>query len=214
MHRYLSVGLVGLASLVAQAGLAETSVQPSFSCDKAESDAELAVCSDDQLAALDLELARLYGLARDGAHMTSDRLANLKATQRGWIKGRDECWKEPDNIPGCVAANYTMRIDELRTGYGDARTKDGDGISIGPLAYRCEGLDALVSAVLVQTDPQYVSLRWRDTWIVAKQTPAASGAKFLTETYDGPAAFWMKGDQAMLTPPGQSELTCVQEDIG
>lgn len=214
MRDYLLGGLVGGFSVVAQVGFAETAVAPSFSCDKAESDAEMAVCSDDQLATLDLELARLYGLAVAGPNMNSGRLANLKATQRGWIKGRDECWKEPDNIPGCVAANYTMRIDEVRTGYGDARTQDDAGISIGPLAYRCVGLDALVSVVLVQSDPQMVSLRWRENWIVGTQTPTASGAKFTAETYDGAAEFWMKGDQAMLTPPGQSELTCVQEETG
>jgi len=37
----------------------------------------------------------------------------LKAEQRGWIKGRDDCWKS-DEMRGCVKREYRYRIDALR----------------------------------------------------------------------------------------------------
>lgn len=213
MRKLVLGSLMGSVGLIAQAGFADTAAVPSFSCEAAESDAEKAICSDPQLAALDVELARLYGLAVSGPTMEDARLATLKATQRGWLKGRDDCWKEPDHFAGCLAAQYTMRIDELRSGYADARAQDDAGRSLGPLAYRCDGLDALVSLVLVQSDPQTISLRWRDVWVTATQTPAASGAKFIADG-DSPTLFWMKGNTALFSPSGDAAVSCVQEDVG
>ena len=37
----------------------------------------------------------------------------LKAEQRGWIKGRNDCWKS-DDMRGCVANEYRYRINELK----------------------------------------------------------------------------------------------------
>ena len=36
----------------------------------------------------------------------------LRAMQRGWISGRDECWKEPD-LGACVEKRYLQREAEL-----------------------------------------------------------------------------------------------------
>ena len=58
---------------------------PSFDCAKADSSAEEAICASDALAELDIELARLYRLAVKDDTLGADRLAELKAMQRGWI---------------------------------------------------------------------------------------------------------------------------------
>jgi uncharacterized protein len=41
----------------------------------------------------------------------------LKAHQRGWIKGRNECWKADDEKK-CMADEYRLRIKELKEKYG------------------------------------------------------------------------------------------------
>ena len=42
----------------------------------------------------------------------------LKAEQRGWIKGRNECWKEKDDEPACIARSYSERMTELHNKWG------------------------------------------------------------------------------------------------
>lgn len=197
-------------------GTASTSdrIAPSFDCAKASTSAEEAVCEDPHLARLDLELARLYRLAVRGPNMTPDRLDDLKASQRGWVKGRDACWKAEIGLDRCIEDSYVMRIDDIRTGYGDARAEDSEGISVGPLAYACDGLDALVSFVAVNADPSMVSLRWRDVWLVGTAQPAGSGVRYEDQTADGTFSFWIKGNDAQLTRPGQPDLACKVDDIG
>ena len=68
--------------------------KPSFDCAKTDGAAAEQVCEDKELAALDQELTRLFALAKNG--LTASRRKELIATQRGWIKGRDECWKGRD----------------------------------------------------------------------------------------------------------------------
>jgi uncharacterized protein len=84
-------------------------VAPSFDCAKAESEAEKMVCTDYALAALDNRLAEVYAaeLAKSGASK------DLAATQRGWVKGRDDCWKADDRKL-CVEEQYRTRIAELQ----------------------------------------------------------------------------------------------------
>jgi uncharacterized protein len=40
----------------------------------------------------------------------------LKAEQRGWVKGKAECWKEQDK-KACASELYTLRIAELQARY-------------------------------------------------------------------------------------------------
>ena len=84
-------------------------VSPSFDCAKAGSEAEKLVCADNALAALDARLAEVYAaeLAKPGASK------DLAAMQRGWVKGRDDCWKADDNRV-CVEESYRTRIAELQ----------------------------------------------------------------------------------------------------
>ncbi len=84
---------------------------PSFDCAKASGDVEKLICSDDGLAELDRSLAELYAVVLNNTPPGEQKL--LKAEQRGWIKGRDDCWKS-DDLRDCVANEYRLRIDELK----------------------------------------------------------------------------------------------------
>ena len=93
------------------AGAGALAATPSFDCAKASSDAEKLICSDAELAGLDRSLAELYGTLLK--HTPASEQKMLKAEQRGWVKGRDECWKS-DDLRGCVASEYRTRINELK----------------------------------------------------------------------------------------------------
>ncbi|WP_297524942.1 lysozyme inhibitor LprI family protein [Sulfurovum sp.] len=94
---------------------------PSFDCSKVKKDSsEGVICSSDKLMDLDRELASVYRKALAKAS-TGDR---LKAEQRGWIKGRNDCWKAKDEKQ-CMIGEYKVRIKELKEKYqlsGDSST--------------------------------------------------------------------------------------------
>lgn len=197
--------VLGILALLAQGALA---ADPSFDCAKAESSAEEAVCASDGLASMDRELARLYLLAVSEPDLSEDRLRELKGTQRGWIKGRDDCWKSSLGLEACVAAEYAFRIMDIRTGYAVSRTVDG--ASDGPYPYVCEGLDAVLSAVFVTTSEPMVALRWQQNAIALPQEPAASGARYAAQGYE----FWISGSEAMLTTPERGRMGCKRDSMG
>lgn len=186
-------------------------LEPSFDCSKSDSDVEDAICQSDDLAELDLELTRLYGLARKGPNL-GNRKAELASAQKSWVASRNECWKSSLGIDVCTANAYAFRIAELREGYADARAEDG--ASDGPYAYRCDGLDALVGATFVQTSSPRVVLSWLDQGMVLPLVEAGSGSKFASDIWDGgDALFWTKGEEAFFAAPGGPELTCLQTPL-
>lgn len=186
---------------------------PTFDCTKTESDIEDMVCKSAEFSAMDRELARLYGLAEKTSGMDPARLNELKATQRGWIKGRNECWKASDKQQ-CVMTSYAMRIHELRQGYANARSADGAGKSMGPVALACKGLDFGISATFVQTDPGAVYLEWKDSSLALAHVQSGSGAKYEGKWDDKTATLFTQGEEAMLTLPGEPERSCAIEEIG
>lgn len=186
---------------------------PSFDCARADGQAQELVCNDANLAAMDRELARVYALASKDSGLTPQSANELKAMQRGWAKGRDECWKGED-LRQCVMTSYAMRIHELRQGSDNARTDSPDAMSVGPVAFACDGLDALISATFINTDPGAVYLAWRDMSMALDHVPSGSGAKY-EGRWDGQTwTLWTKGPEATFTMPGKGDLTCRQEEIG
>lgn len=184
---------------------------PSFDCAKAQSSAEEAVCANPDLAMLDVETARLYRLALSG--VSGARADELKAMQRGWIKGRDECWKSSLGLNTCIAAEYALRIFDLRTGYASSRAEEG--ASTGPKVLDCDSFDAAIGVVFINASSPMVALKWRDVAIALPQVPSGSGAKYESNVYaDGPTSLFTKGDEALFTPPGGTQLTCRIEEIG
>ena len=188
-------------------GFPALAAEPSFDCAKAEGSAEQLVCDDQQLAALDRELARLFGLAAKGPHMDDERLKELRAYQRGWIKGRNDCWKA-DDLRACVQNSYGERIFELRQGYFDARQEDDDGLSSGPLALECQGLEAVIGATFIQAPEPLAVLVWRDRKVTLAQSKAASGGRYQGRSFDGDYGFWIKGEEARFTMPEGEPLNC------
>jgi len=100
-NRLLLLAFAGTALLYAN--------QPSFDCSKVKKEScESIICSSDELMALDREMANAYRQAKTRAKKPDQ----LKAMQRGWIKGRNECWKEEDKV-SYMADLYRQRIAEL-----------------------------------------------------------------------------------------------------
>jgi len=99
-----------ITALVVTTGYAN---QPSFDCGKVKKDSsEGVICSSDALMNLDRELAAVYKKALAKASKSD----MLKAEQRGWIKGRNECWKAEDEEK-CMVNEYNGRIKELKEKY-------------------------------------------------------------------------------------------------
>lgn len=201
------IPLLGLSSLLVLLVSPAQAVSPSFNCAKAQSSAEKLVCSDEQLAQLDRETARLYGLAIKGSQVSGERKKHLKAYQRGWIKGRDECWKEPEQ-KACVRDSYAIRIYELRQGYADARSQDAKGISKGLLALECDGFDAGIGIAFIASDPSVAVLGWKDQKVALEQAVSASGTKYAGKSFDGSYNLWTKGNEATFEMPGKKNLKC------
>lgn len=108
--------LSALAMLLMMPGISAAQDGPAFDCTRAESSAEKLVCADPALAALDRRLADRFAAALATAESLdagAEAAANtLRATQRGWIKGRDDCWKATD-LRDCIESAYLQREAEL-----------------------------------------------------------------------------------------------------
>lgn len=143
---------------------------PSYSCDKVKPGSiEAMICEDTELSALDLKLSGVYAAASKKA--ADERPPQLKAEQRGWIKGRDECWKSDDK-GGCVRDAYRRRIAELQARY---RLVPADG----PVHYACDGDPAVeVIATFFQTEPRTLIAERGDGVSLMYLQPSGSGAKY------------------------------------
>lgn len=99
---------------------------PAFDCSNAEHEIEVLVCGNTALAALDRRLARVYEqavTALKGVADGDDALKHLNAEQRGWVEGRNECWKALDRIE-CVRDKYVARTARLQARYPLAQGRD------------------------------------------------------------------------------------------
>lgn len=77
--------------------------KPSFDCDKASTNAEKIVCSDDELARLDNELANAYKNALNSLDNASKK--QLTNEQKSWLKTYNQCTDKE-----CVKYHLQMRI--------------------------------------------------------------------------------------------------------
>ena len=174
---------------------------PAFDCAKASGEIETLICQDADLAALDRELAEVYAASirkLQGVADEQDAVKSLKTYQRGWIKGRNDCWKAEDKRR-CAEDMYRMRIAELQARYGLVNGND-------PVFYVCSGNPAdEIVATFYPTDPQAVRLERGDSQIIALQTRAASGARYEA---DFGILFWEKGGEAQVEWPQGTKFTC------
>ena len=84
-------------------------IRASFDCTTPGNTAERIVCSDTQLAALDVKMAQMY---QQGLRSVSDPNA-FRGEQQVWLSQRDGCTDKP-----CLAASYDERIKELERWIG------------------------------------------------------------------------------------------------
>ena len=184
---------VSLIGITAHAG------GPSFDCSKVEAGSiEEIVCKDENLTALDLKMAEVYKEASKKA--ANEHPPVLKAEQRGWIKGRDECWKSDDKKK-CVEDSYTLRIAELQARY---RLVAGDG----PFFYVCDDNPAKeIVITFFKTELPTLIAEFGDSVSLMYLQPSGSGSKYQGRNESA----WIKGKEAMITwGYGSPEMSCKQ----
>lgn len=198
-HADMRLPVVSAALVVAAlpVALPVAAAGPSFDCGRAEAGSiETQVCASPELAALDRQLAEVYAAAR--AKAKNEHPPTLAAEQRGWIKGRNDCWKADDK-PTCVRDAYRLRIAELQARY---RLLPGRG----PVFYVCDGQPANeVVATFFATDPPSAVVERGDRTSMMFLQPAASGARYA----GGNGSLWEHQGQARVVwGHGAPEMTC------
>ena len=159
-----------LAALLALAVVQVEAAGPSFPCNKTFSGSiEERICRDAGLSALDLHLAEVYAAAERKAD--NEHPPFLRAEQRGWIKGRNDCWKSKD-VRLCVEDAYRLRITELQARYRLVE-------ALGPFRFACDGSAANELVVThFRTDPPSLIAERGDETSLMRQVPAASGTRY------------------------------------
>ena len=188
-------------TLLASPALAQSG--PAFDCSKAEHEIETLICQDEELAAKDRKLAEVYSEAikvMEGVDAGGpEAIQELKTFQRGWIGGRNDCWKAEDKRQ-CTADIYDRRIAELQAEY--FLVEGGE-----PVFYTCNGNPAdEIVATFIPTEPPSVRLERGDTTKVGILSPAASGSRY---DADFGVFFWVQGDEAQVAWPQENEFNCV-----
>ena len=166
---------------------------PSFDCAAVEKDIEKLVCADPALSALDRQLDGAFkaAMAAEGA----DRNL-LVATQRGWIKGRDDCWKDTDP-PRCVLESYKTQLVQLQLDSGKVLVPT-------PVEYLCDDNSKPLTAVFYnELDPKAAVITWGKDQAIAFPQPSASGARYGREGLD----FWEHQGEVKLDFWG-TKLSC------
>lgn len=178
----------------ATGSFAQTS--PSFDCTKPEKGSiEQMVCQDVELSALDNKMAQVYAEATQKA--VDEHPPMLKAEQRGWVKGRDDCWKSDDRR-ACVITSYRDRIAELQARYRLVNITS-------TVTYRCPN-NAEVIATYFQTDPKTAIAEYGDSVSMMYLQPSGSGTKYQGRN----EILWeSKGEAKITWGYGSPEMNCV-----
>ncbi len=123
----------------------------------------------------------------------------LRAEQRGWVKGRNDCWKADDKT-ACTTEEYKHRIAELQATYGLVP-------AYVRVVYTCDGNPANeVVARIYRTDPEVTLVEQGDRTVTTFQTMSGSGARF----EGGNVVYWGKGRDAMVTWEGE-DTQCTEQ---
>lgn len=173
---------------------------PSFDCAKAVGEVQELICRDGELAALDRRLAEVYETTLDT--WPAADLDALKAFQRGWVGGRDDCWKE-DEVRPCVELSYRRRIAELRIQSGQLEVPT-------PVYYRCDGLEdtRVVATFYHETEPPTAVITVGGDQVFGFSEPTASGARYAADA----ASLWEHHGEAKLEWFGASYDCRARED--
>ena len=99
----------------------------SFNCAKASSQVEVAICSDQHLIGLDVELADRYKKLRNERYPEA-LTPWLTSTQREWLKKRNSCPRE--GLQNCLLEMYSQRLFELELTESYVKREWGDTATI------------------------------------------------------------------------------------
>jgi uncharacterized protein len=91
---------------LAQASI-DTGSGPSFNCRAASAPAEVAICGDGQLSALDNQLAQQFSLK--AMTLSASATTAFKAAQARWLQARNSCGADKS----CLANSYHLRLQQL-----------------------------------------------------------------------------------------------------
>lgn len=174
---------------------------PSFSCaNVVAGSVETMVCNDAGLSLLDRKLAAVYGEALKAA--ATEQPPTLRAEQRGWIKGRDECAKNR-SPRACVEEAYRRRIAELQALYRLLP-------ATGPVTYLCNGnRGGEVVANYFATDPPTLVAQRGDSVSLMFLQPSASGAKYAGRN----ETLWEHAGDAKITwGYGAAAMSCTRRN--
>ncbi|MER2300159.1 MAG: MliC family protein [Pseudomonas sp.] len=143
---------------------------PAFNCTQVEAGSiEQQICQSEPLSALDRKMAEVYTAAQKKAG--NEHPPMLMTEQRGWIKGRNDCWKSADQ-PACIADSYRLRIAALQARYGLVE-------ATGPVFYQCDGNPAKeVVARFFRTEPPTAIVEFGDRSSLMYLEHTASGARY------------------------------------
>lgn len=96
---------------------AKAAVKPSFDCNKAQTEAEKLVCSDDDLVKLDNELAKRYTkIKRYQAFVLDGSYTPAREVWKRWLDKRDslECEPKIENKKACLKSIYQYGIQLIK----------------------------------------------------------------------------------------------------
>jgi uncharacterized protein len=197
MSLYSLLPLAGLTVLTMGATPVLAQDGPSFNCEAASTSAEELVCSDPELAVLDRRLQERFSAAVTAAEARLPAaLPDLRAMQRGWVKGRDDCWKGRD-LRDCVEFNYLHREAQLVAAWSLDEP-------VWVITYDCaEAPEVRVS--FYETELTSIRIERGAETDVAVTDPSAENAQFWS---DLGSMLLVDGDDAWLQWLGGSEEAC------
>jgi len=132
---------------------------------------------------------------------TNEHPPRLQAEQRGWIKGRDDCWKSEDPRR-CVRGEYVRRIAALQAWYRLVPYTR-------PVRHTCGGNPAdEVVATYVRTDPPTLIAERGDSVSLMYQESSASGTRYQGRN----ESLWEHQGEATITwGYGAPEIHCKKD---
>ncbi len=196
--RPLLAGLVLAAAVLPQPAVPASAESPSFDCAAAEGEIEELICYDTTLAGLDRDLADVYRRAIES--LPPDDAKQQKSIQRGWIKGRNECWKAADPA-ACTTYMYQARIVELQIISGQLAVPE-------PVGYDCEDHQGPFFVVFYSdTNPPAVVLTRASDQVVAFRASSASGARYVAANVE----FWEHHGEATVAWFGKKFVCTVRQ---
>ncbi|MCW3171847.1 MliC family protein [Shewanella subflava] len=194
--------ILSLSGLGLSFSVIASSPSPSFNCNKAQGSIEELICQSEELSQLDTQLQPLYSQAIKQLNLNDAKI--LTAEQRGWIKGRNDCWKADDKTE-CTRVSYQTRITELQISAASINVPS-------PTYYQCNNESALQLSAYFYNDTLIPAVVF--SYHTAHQPPSEPAIGFITRTASGAkyqaqhASLWTHQQEATLTFFGQPPITC------